>query len=58
MGAQVLSYLGSGYLLRTAVKLTGLRVDGGLLTAAAGLGGWLSILFNNATLGGGAGFLL
>jgi uncharacterized membrane protein YbhN (UPF0104 family) len=84
MGAQVLSYLGSGYLLRTVVKLAAKPisvVDGALLTAgansigtlgggvlgtagmtylwlrrrgvnpgAAGLGGWLPILLNDATL--------
>jgi glycosyltransferase 2 family protein len=81
--AQVLSYLGSGYLLRTVVKLAAKPisiVDGALLTAganigtlgggllgtagmtylwlrrrgvnsgAAGLGGWLPIFLNNATL--------
>lgn len=84
LGAQVLSYLGSGYLLRTVVKLAAKPVsvvDGALLTAgansigtlgggilgtagmtylwlrrrgvnsgAAGLGGWLPIFLNNATL--------
>ena len=84
VGAQVLSYLGSGYLLRTVVKLAAKPisvVDGALLTAgansigtlgggilgtagmtyvwlrrrgvnpgAAGLGGWLPIFLNNATL--------
>ncbi len=38
MGAQVLSYLGSGYLLRTVVKLAAKPislVDGALLTAGA-----------------------
>ncbi len=84
IGAQVLSYLGSGYLLRTVVKLAAKPisvVNGALLTAgansigtlgggilgtagmtylwlrrrgvnpgAAGLGGWLPIFLNNATL--------
>ena len=84
IGAQVLSYFGSGYLLRTVVKLAAKPisvVDGALLTAgansigtlgggivgtagmtylwlrrrgvnsgAAGLGGWLPIFLNNATL--------
>ena len=84
VGAQVLSYLGSGYLLKTVVKLAAKPisvVDGALLTAgansigtlgggilgtagmtyvwlrrrgvnpgAAGLGGWLPIFLNNATL--------
>jgi uncharacterized protein (TIRG00374 family) len=84
MVAQVLSYLGSGYLLRTIVKLAAKPisiVDGALLTTAAnsigtlgggilgtagmtylwlrrrgvnpgaaGLGGWLPIFLNNATL--------
>jgi glycosyltransferase 2 family protein len=84
MGAQVLSYAGSGYLLKTVVKLAAKPVsvtDGALLTAgansigtlgggivgtasmtylwlrrrgvnpgAAGLGGWLPIFLNNATL--------
>ena len=84
LGAQALSYLGSGYLLRTVVKLAAKSVsvvDGALLTAGAnsigtlgggilgtagmtylwlrrrgvnsgvaGLGGWLPIFLNNATL--------
>jgi uncharacterized membrane protein YbhN (UPF0104 family) len=84
LGAQVLSYLGSGYLLRTVIKLAAKPisvVDGALLTAgansigtlgggvlgttgmtylwlrrrgvnpgAAGLGGWLPIFLNDATL--------
>jgi glycosyltransferase 2 family protein len=84
IGAQVASYLGSGYLLRTVIKLAAKPisvVDGALLTAgansigtlgggifgtagmtylwlrrrgvnsgAAGLGGWLPIFLNNATL--------
>ncbi len=84
LGAQALSYLGSGYLLRTVVKLAAKPVtvlDGALLTAGAnsigtlgggilgtvgmtylwlrrrgvnpgvpGLGGWLPIFLNNATL--------
>ena len=84
VGSQVLSYLGSGYLLRTVVKLAAKPVsvvDGALLTigansvgtlgggvlgtagmtylwlrrrgvnsGAAGLGGWLPIFLNNATL--------
>ena len=84
IGAQVLSYLGSGYLLRTVIKLAAKPisiVDGALLTTAAnsvgtlgggilgtagmtylwlrrrgvnsgaaGLGGWLPIFLNNATL--------
>ena len=84
LGAQVLSYFGSGYLLRTVVKLAAKPisvVDGALLTAAAnsigtlgggvlgtagmtylwlrrrgvnpgaaGLGGWLPIILNDATL--------
>jgi hypothetical protein len=84
IGAQVLSYLGSGYLVRTVVKLAAKPIsifDGALLTAgansigtlgggilgtagmtylwlrrrgvnpgAAGLGGWLPIFLNNATL--------
>ena len=84
IGAQVLSYLGSGYLLKTVVKLAAKPIsviDGALLTAgansigtlgggilgtagmtylwlrrrgvnsgAAGLGGWLPIFLNNATL--------
>ncbi len=82
--AQALSYLGSGYLLRTVIKLAAKPisiVDGALLTTAAnsvgtlgggilgtagmtylwlrrrgvnsgaaGLGGWLPIFLNNATL--------
>lgn len=47
LGAQVLSYLGSGYLLRTVVKLAAKPVsivDGALLTAGANSIG---------TLGGG-----
>jgi hypothetical protein len=84
VGAQVLSYFGSGYLLKTVVKLAAKPisvVEGALLTAgansigtlgggivgtggmtyiwlrrrgvnpgAAGLGGWLPIFLNNATL--------
>lgn len=84
IGAQVLSYAGSGYLLRMVVKLAAKPVsvvDGALLTlgansvgtlgggivgtagmtylwlrrrgvnpGAAGLGGWLPIFLNNATL--------
>jgi len=84
IGAQVFSYVGSGYLLMTVVKLAAKPmsiVDGVLLTAgansigtlgggilgtagmtylwlrrrgvnpgAAGLGGWLPIFLNNATL--------
>jgi glycosyltransferase 2 family protein len=48
MGAEVLSYCGSGYLLRTAVRLAGRPVsvvDGALMTAGANSVG---------TLGGGA----
>jgi uncharacterized membrane protein YbhN (UPF0104 family) len=84
LGAQLLSYLGSGYLLRTVVRLAAKpvsTVDGALMTAgansvgtlgggvlgtagmtyfwlrrrgvnvaAAGLGGWLPILLNDAVL--------